>query len=420
MSPFARRLQRASNSAASELPQDSDLSLPRIAWEGGSAYWAQYSKADAAGWSDPSFFPMMSFSNSFSSKAEIRWDKDHGINVYHGLNPYSEYTMLNGEGMYYVGTPYADVYSNTVMPSNFASWVGHNTDDEVDGTSGSGPAGLALVTTATNNYRALNDGRFICSNFTQMVVSTGFQSYGAQYINHAGVDAVSIDMYWYTIPNSSFNNTYVSSVGGPANPRSATSYGAMVRGLRQQNDLGPTKKPMWMFVEVLSGSPGEQFVRYIDPGELKGAVMSSIINEARGIMWFNNVASAGKSIGNVLRQAQVSGSGFVGAAQITAMKEVNTQVHALASVINTQSYVWSFGSNLETMLKTSGGYAYIFAMGSNNSTPGSRTFTLPTGINGASVQVVDEDRTLTVNGAKQFSDSFTAEYSYHIYKVSLT
>jgi len=412
---MGRRLQKAAGLSVSV---SVGLNLPRIAWEGGPAYWSQFSKTAAVGWNDPSFFPMMSFSNSFSSDEEIAWDKAHGINVYHGLNPYSPYDMLPAHDMYYVGLPYADVYSNVTMPSSFANWIGHNTPDEIDGTSGSGPNGLAAVTAESNDYRALNDGRPIFANYTQMVVSNSFQPYGEQFINHTGVDAVSIDMYWYTIPNASFGNAYVTSVNGPVAPRTATAYGAMVRGMRQLNDLGSTKKPMWMFVECLSGSPGEQFVRYIAPGELKGAVMSSIINEARGIMWFNNVASEGYAVGNVLRQAQVQGSGFVGHTQIVAMQEVNSQVHALAPVINTQSYVWNFGANLETMLKTQGGFAYVFAMCANNSAPGSRTFTLPAGISGTQVQVVDEGRTIPVSGGA-FSDTFAAEYSYHIYKIAL-
>lgn len=416
MSIAGRRLQRAYYSVGTG--SSGDLALPRVAWEGGPAYWNQFSKTAAAGWNDPSFFPMVSFSNSFSSDAEIQWDADHGINVYHGLNPWSEYDLLLNHDMYYVGDAYADVYSGVTMPSTFNRWVGYSIPDEIDGTSADGPTGLANVTSYSDGYRANNDGRFISANYTQMVVSTTFQPYGEQFVNHTGVDAVSIDMYWYTIPDTSFGNVYVTDVGGPTAPRTATSYGAMMRGLRQLDGNDSSRKPLWMFVEMLSGSPGEQFVRYIDPAELKGAAMSSVINEARGLMWFNNVASQGYEVGNVLRQAQVNGTGFVGYYQVEAMGEVCAQIKVLAPVINTQSYVWTFGSNLETMLKTYNGYAYIFAMCSNGSTPGSRTFTLPTGVNGTSVEVVDESRNLTISGG-QFTDSFNAEYSYHIYKIAL-
>lgn len=394
------------------------LTLPLIAWEGGPAFYKKFSKADAAGWDDPTFIPMMSFSNSFDGNDQILWDMDHGINVYHGLNPFSNWAQLTTTGMFYVGPAYTYQGNGQTMPANFAQWVGYNMPDEVDGTSGSGQNAVDIVKQMSDEYAALNDGRVITANYTQTTLQPSFAQYSDQLYNYKNIHGVSIDMYWYTIPNSSFGVGYVSAVNGPANPRSASSYGAMVRGMRQINAASGKLKPMWMFVECLSGSPGENFVRDITPAELKGAVMSSIIAEARGIMWFNNVASQGFEVGNVLRQAQVQGSGFRGAAQIAAMKEVNDQVKALAPVINSQSYTWSFGTNMDTMLKYQGGFAYVFAMMSNNSATGSRTFTLPSEVTGTSVEVVGESRTLTATSGV-FTDTFAAESSYHIYRIAV-
>lgn len=306
MSRFARRVVRGKKTPAS----GGIAGLSRVSWEGGAAYWAQFGKAAATGWTNPSFFPMISFSNSFSSDAEIQWDSDHGINVYHGLNPYSDYTMLlNHPGMYYVGDPYADVYSGITMPSSFSRWVGYNTPDEIDGTSADGPTAISDVTTTTNGYRAANDGRFIAANYTQLVVRNDWQPYGSQLVNHSGVDGVSIDMYWYT--------------------------------------------------------------------------------------------------------------SFAGHDQIVAMSEICATVRTYAAIINTQSYAWDFGDAADTMLKASGGYAYIFAMIDQTGDPGSRTFTLPAGITGSNVDVLDESRTLTINGSHQFTDTFTYEYSYHIYRITI-
>ncbi len=44
---------------------------------------------------------------------------------------------------------------------------------------------------------------------------------------------------------------------------------------------------------------------------------------------------------------------------------------------------------------------------------------MPAGINGTSVEVVGESRNLTVSGSKQFTDTFAAEYTYHVYKIAL-
>lgn len=392
--------------------------LPKIAWEGGPQYWAQFSKAAAAGWTSPSFFPILIDSDPFSSSQEIQYDKSLGINGYiGGLNEYTPWSLLQSNGMYYVGDKYTSL-SDGKMPDNFPNLVGYRLGDETDGIYPNPQDGYNFLNGLIAQYGNRTDGRFMYNNYTQQVNLNGWAP-GSQFLNNF-TDAVSMDMYWYTIPNSSFGQPYVSSVGGPANPRSATSYGAMVRGMRQVDDMDGKKQPIWMFVENLDGGPGEQYTRDIAPAELKGAVMSSVINEARGIMWFNSAMpqnEPGGAVGNVVRAAEYNSS-FKGIPQVQAMGQVNNQVKALAPVINTQSYQYTFGSNLETMLKWYNGSAYIFAMASNNSAPGNRTFTLPAGIsNAGSVTVVDEGRTIPTSGG-QFTDTFAAEYTYHIYKVT--
>jgi hypothetical protein len=127
---------------------------------------------------------------------------------------------------------------------------------------------------------------------------------------------------------------------------------------------------------------------------------------------------------------------------------MHAKIRSLAPVINTQSYVWNFSNdgnaanNSDTMLKTYDGHAYIFAsiglnvtgtdpndcdiinlervckaLGSNQSA-GTKNFILPNGINGNTVEVVGEGRTIPiVNGA--FTDNFAAEYTHHVYKIKL-
>lgn len=57
--------------------------LARIPWEGGPDYWktsngAQFAKADAAGWDDPSFFPFAVFSSKPTQAVQLA---SIGINV---------------------------------------------------------------------------------------------------------------------------------------------------------------------------------------------------------------------------------------------------------------------------------------------------------------------------------------------------
>jgi hypothetical protein len=71
------------------------------------------------------------------------------------------------------------------------------------------------------------------------------------------------------------------------------------------------------------------------------------------------------------------------------------------------------------MVKSSGGFAYVFAMTAAGTSPGTRTFQLPKGVRGTTAEVVDESRQLGVDASGHFSDSFASESSYHIYKIKI-
>jgi hypothetical protein len=241
------------------------------------------------------------------------------------------------------------------------------------------------------------------------------------YINDF-TNAVSVDMYWYTVPFCSSTpfqgGSYLDPVA-KADCRTASSYGKTINSLHTDDASDGKLQPLWQFVENLNGGPGANAPAvYITAGQLQGAVMNSIIAGAQGIVYFNQSLSGSCQSSNVVRQSE-DVVGFCGDAQVAGMKTVDSQVASLASVINTQSYQYSFGSGLDTMLKVQDGYAYIFSMIDGSSSPGSRTFKLPPGVNGTSVQVLNENRTIPVSSSGTFTDSFAKEYTYHIYKVAL-
>lgn len=390
------------------------LSLPRIPWEGGPAYWNNFSATKAAGWTDPSFFPITVWYNGISSNSEALYDKSVGINTYIGMSDTTPYSLFKDNGVYWIGDKLNSSFTNAST-----NWVGNFLDDEVDGryTPAEGRAHLQSLKDAV-----AGNGRFNYANFTQIVISgDGNQSDAETYVNNY-TDAVSVDMYWYTIPFCDWTpyqgGNYIQPVN-KANCRTSSSYGKTVDMLRQRDAKDGKLQPIWNFVENLNGGPGASDpAAYITPGQLKGAVMNSVINEARGIIYFNQSLSGSCQGGSIVRQSQVTPN-FCGAAQINAAKDVDGLIHQLAPVINTQSYQYSFGTGLDTMLKTYNGSAYVFAMVDGASTPGSRTFTLPTGVNGTSVEVVGENRTLSVGANRTFTDSFAREYSYHVYRITL-
>lgn len=389
------------------------LALPRIPWEGGPAYWSTFDKANAAGWSDPNFFPIVSWFGNFSSDAEAQYDKTLGINTYSGMWEGTPYQLFADNGVFWIGGPLNSSFTN-----DSANWVGWFLDDEVDGrfTPADGQAHLQAIVD-----QLPDDGRFRYANFTQMVVATDLDQEAAQQYVNGYTDVVSVDMYWYTIPYCDwrpYRDAYLVPVE-QANCRTASSYGKTLAGLTSQDTADGQLQPRWAWVENLNGGPADQPpTSYISPDQLKGAVASSIINEARGIAYFNQSLGGSCQTSNVFRQSQVTPD-FCGNAQVQAVKDVNAQIHALARVINTQSYDYSFGAGLDTMLKSHEGYAYVFAMIDGSSLPGERTFTLPPSVHGSSVTVLDEQRSLPVDANGRFQDTYAEEYSYHVYRVNI-
>lgn len=392
--------------------QPSHLDLPRIAWEGGPEYWKKFARADAGGWDDPSFFPIVTWWGGFSSNAEVQYDKSLGVNTYVQMYPGTPFRLFEDNEVYWIGARL-----NNSFDESSPFWVGDFLDDEVDGRF-SPAEGREHLQALVDQYG--DNGRFKYANYTSMVIGTDMKASDAeQYVNDF-TDAVSVDMYFYSIPFCSwspFRNFYLEPIE-QSNCKTASSYGRTMNSLWLRDGADGQRQPLWQFVENASGSPGEGPSVLVAPAEIKGAVMNSIINEARGIAYFNQIVSGSCQSGNVFRSVQYNPD-FCAARQVAAVKEVNNQVHRLASVINTQSYEFSFGSGLDTMLKSDGQYAYVFAMVDGKTQPGSRTFTLPSGVTGRTVEVVDENRTLPVDSAGRFSDVFEHEFSYHIYRVRI-
>ncbi|WP_312182148.1 hypothetical protein [Arthrobacter sp.] len=392
--------------------QSGDLRLPRIPWEGGPDYWSEYDNAEAAGWSDPSFFPIVAWHNGISSSEEVQYDKSLGVNTYIGLSEDTDFRLFEENDVYWIG----DGLNPTFAPDN-PNWVGTFLDDEVDGRF-SPQEGLRRLEARADKAPP---GMFKMANFTQMVISTDMPAKDAENLVNGPTDVVSMDMYWYTIPHCSlqpYRSPYLVPISQPA-CRTASSYGRAVEALRMRDAADGELQPIWHFVENLNGGPAEgTFSGYAGPGPVQGAVMSAVINEARGILYFNQSFSGPCETSNVFRASQLD-PGFCGRDQIQAVREVNTKIHELAPVINTQSYEYSFGTGTDTMLKTDGTYAYVFAMLDGGTEPGARSFQLPEDVRGRDVEVLFEDRMLPSDGNGSFTDSFDREYSFHIYRVPL-
>ncbi|WP_334123375.1 hypothetical protein [Glutamicibacter sp.] len=390
------------------------LNLPTVPWEGGADYWNAFEKTSAAGWSDSSFFPIALWFNAVSTNEEVQYDKSLGFNTYIGMDPATPYSLFADNGMYWVGSKLNDTFTD-----ESTNWVGEFLGDEVDGRFDV-PKGQQMMQDAADSNR--DSGRFGYTNYTQIIMAQWMSDQDTQQYVNGYSDVVSLDMYWYTVPFCSqkpLEHAYLFELT-EKNCRTASSYGKTMDALRHRDTADGKLQRLWQFVEIYNGGPGQDadYISAITPEQLKGAVMNSLIHEARGIVYFNQSLSGKCVAGAVVRQSQIIDH-YCAAQQVAAAGEINRQIQSLAQVLNTQSYVFDFGPGLDTMLKTSDGSAYIFAMLDDTLQTGERKFTLPEQLRGKPIEVVDENRQITPESDGSFTDHFEAESSYHIYKVQL-
>jgi hypothetical protein len=481
--------------SSSACSNDTLPGLSRIPWEGGPQYWAKFSKAAAAGWTNPNFFPITVFLGK-PSPEYVALYKSAGVNTYAppehdpSVNPM---TNITNNGMYAIA---GLDWTPSQVGVNTTGAVGWFLSDECDmgmpPECSSGASGALKAQQGWDNLVAsYNDGRFDMANFGNGILRTFWSSEtnpltGNSYMSDQvrTVDVASADKYTYTSPDVA---TIIDGVhDAPDWPNGvpvarAYSYGwqaDQMRRFQNPNDL----HPVWTFVESAQPYLGEQGAGIITPEQMEGAVWSALIHEARGISYFDhnsndngfpnskankdpnycqggyaipecaNLDCTGKTTGKCTRSTIKCAStdntcGDSGGLCVIAdvhcfTAAVDEQVRNLAPVLNTQSYAnatrvvngftyhyYTFNNGTDAMLKTYNGSAYIFAAlgmhcatssctsGSVDAT-GSKTFTLPNGVNGTSVTVVGEDRTIPVSGGK-FTDTFANEYTHHVYKVAL-
>lgn len=380
------------------------LDLPRIEWEGGPEYWSRFPKAAAAGWTNPAFFPLAVF---FGKPAHAEQLKDVGINTFQAVEHNDPLTAATSKGIFCI---VQDEFTAAEIGDNPLA-VGLFAYDECD--MGLGCEGTDTDTNLANmqkqvaGLRSRNDGRFVNANYSKGVLETWWAR-GTMDDFMGVVDVASVDNYAYTSPDTG-EAVKVSPhwpQGTPVN-RSAT-YGWLVDRMRSyQSPTGV--QPNWMFVETAMPYLSDTGARTITPEQIEGACWSAIIHEARGICFFqhnNDGVNGGYSLVDCSDERK------------DAIRRSNAKITSLAPVINTQSYAWSFGSGLDTMLKAKDGSAYVFAEIALATEPGTRAFSLPPSVRGQTVEVVGENRELKVRDGA-FSDDFPAEFSHHVYRMTL-
>ncbi|MFF1832195.1 hypothetical protein [Paenarthrobacter sp. NPDC058040] len=291
--------------------------------------------------------------------------------------------------------------------------VGWDTDDECEMVglgcgNVSAAQNLTIMKQLVANIRAKNDGRPAFANYSKGIFGT-YWAPGLMDDFMAAVDASSNDQYFYTRADLQFEVDRTPSWPAGAKAARSAAYGWTADRMRVFQS-SPGIQPNWVFVESARPFLESSSDRTITPEQMEGAMWSAIIHEARGI--------------NIFQHNNDSQFGTYSLVDIPADRKAKIKaalagIQSLAPVLNTQSYAWNAGAaGTDTMLKAKDGSAYVFAGIGLNGATGSKTFTLPAGITGTQVEVVGENRTLTVSNGK-FTDSFANEYTHHIYKIAI-
>ena len=386
-----------------------DLDLPRIPWAGGPQYWQQFAKANAAGWTDPRFFPISVFlANPEHANSLLA----AGINIYMAVEHRLPLSTATSTGMFVM--PQQEEWTQEEVGDDpmAVSWfisdeceMGYS-NCTPDWSNDNGEYGrLAVQQSYVDRVEAYHDGRFKHANFGNGITRTWWAPNTMD--DHVQLmDSASADKYSYTSPDVDDLLTLSPTWPAGANPATAAAYGWQVDQMKSFQDPA-SPRPVWVFVETAMPYLSEPGARTIQPDQIEGAVWSGLIHGATGVAYFqhnNNGLCGGTSI---VECPAVR-------AKVTA---INAQISALAPVLNTQSYQYDFNNGTDTMLKTYNGSAYIFAGIGLLQDPGVKTFALPAGITGTTVTVVGENRTIPVIGGS-FSDDFAAEYTHPVYQIT--
>jgi hypothetical protein len=172
----------------------------------------------------------------------------------------------------------------------------------------------------------------------------------------------------------------------------------------------PAAQPVWNFVEI--GHPSSEESGYTITGpQIRASVWSSIINGARGIIYFAANFGGPCPAFYIIRDA--CGDSIRG--HLTA---VNEQIHRLAPVLNAPfvdgyAYARTDGP-IDLAVKRYNATNYIIA-GSTTSEPSDVTIELSCG-DAQSAEVVDENRKIDIRD-NAFRDSFPDGNAVHIYRI---
>lgn len=380
--------------------------------DGGADYYGRFSPSLP---SDSSFFPIGVWLESVVDESGWPVDKGAGVNTYVEPTANSDLSTIARVGMYAL-TSRTDAGANGRVTSDEVDmWAGPGSDGWTGNYPGQGdiciPAsGRCGYTVMETLAQSSDRNRLTYTNYGKGVLFWETDAEAARFVNDYQ-DVVSADAYWFTDPYICGPGEGGGLLAGglPLTEdrcRQASNYGATVDRVRSLVEPAGSK-PVWSFVEL--GHPfTEAEAPTITPRQVVGAVWSSILHGARGIVYFNHSFGGSCQTQHVLRDC--------GPEMQQTLQQVNGTVTALAPVLNAPFVdgLVTPDPRLDVMAKYYQDELYVLAM------PLSGPLS-DAGVNvgcttSDTVEVVGENRTVPMSGGR-FVDSFYDGSTMHVYKV---
>jgi hypothetical protein len=384
--------------------------------DGGPAYYGQFAAAMPT---DDTFFPLGVWYESVLDADDVRQDAAAGINTYVELTEDSDLALVAAAGM-------QAIVSHPRAGEGNAGWL---LADEADMWGGPGSApwtgnfpGQGEICgdpvercgfTIQEQLRAElpDDGRLRLANYGKGVTFWWDQESAGRFVNDFQ-DVVSADNYWFTdeyICGPTEGGVLVGSTTRlrPADCHLAANYGRTVDRVRDLVQPAGSR-PVWAFVELGHPSSEEDWPT-ITADQVRGAVWSSLIHGARGIIYFNH------SFGGECESQHVLRDPCYGSVR-TAVTRLNRQLTELAPVLNAPfaDDVTTVSGAVDIMTRFADGQLYVVA-GAAQPEAQAASFTLSC-VGDGRVRVLGEDRTLPMTGG-HFADRFDDGNAVHVYRV---
>ena len=358
-------------------------------------------------WGSSDRFALTVWFESIDSAADLAMDQAAGLNGYVALvnNSQARKDLMASSGMGFL-LQTGDWLAERPEFSN--GWL---LSDEIDMQQANAAGAAAAREQIAQSLAALPaDGKTRYINYGKGVAFWNSESDAAAYVNFPGIGIVSDDVYWFTDPDTCSQwQGGALLLGGAraltaAECHRAANYGAVMQRVRYLDGLDGVSRPIWSVVEV-----GHPFTNpdwpTIQPAQIKAAVWHSIIGGANGIIYFNHSFSGPCPTQHALRDPCY-------AEARAAVTEVNTQITALAPVLNSPTATgYAKARGIRTLAKKTADAWYVFAGADGY---GGR-YTLAVA-DGNRVDVVGENRTLAIERGR-FDDFFATPNTVHIYRV---